>query len=409
MQPKEVKYVTMMGSAAHNYGNVLATFQKWMIDIMPEKLFKTIHVQSQLAHRQLLSTPHQFLKKSKPIIVFNPRISYDEDRFLDGTLLTERHTELYNRAEYTDLQPFFYDDKKRIGIKYTLNRYVMYVDVLMVFGTSIQKINIAHYLKNALRIRIPFDIFANLESYLSKDMMQIVSTLSGVPLKTEEGGTKPFLDYMNSNSAFPVTYKLQGSSGTDEYYRYYPADIIATITDFSPDGSEEKQGHVVTSSQLNMTMKLEWYGTGFYYLFSDEIHEIPKPTIPNDTNLIPIFTDVILEEDLNLPPGWKLYNHCSCMLQQVQDVLDFSSLLNNSIREVIRYHLDSGSPIGEAIDIKVRRQGELLIPGVDFYVDFENLDLYFNNKSYGFYTYTVLISVNILYINNLVKDIFHLK
>lgn len=408
MEPKEVKYVTMMGSAAHNYGNVLATVQKWLLNIFPDKTFKTIHVQSKLAHRQMLSTPHEFLKKTKPIIVFNPRISYDESRFLDGTLLTERRGELYNRGAYTDLQPFFYDEKNRVGIKYVLNRYVMHIDVIMVFSTSIQKINIAHYLKNSLRINIPFDIFTYLESYLSKDMMILLSDLSGVPLKTEDEGVKPFLDYVNSNSAYPITYKLQGSTGTDEYYRYYPADIIATIDEFNPD-NEDRNGQVVSSSSINMGIRLEWYGTGFYYLFSDEIHNIPKPTIPNDSNLIPIFTDVILEEDLNLPPGWKLYNHVSCMLQKVRDDLNFESLINNSIKEVIKYHLKIGSPLGEAIDVKVRRQGELLTPGIDFIVDFKNTTIYFNNKSYGYYTYTILISLNILYINNLLKEIFNLK
>lgn len=408
MRPHEVKYVTMMGSAAHNYGNVLAEIQKWVLDKFPDKTFKTIHVQSKIAHRQLLSTPTEFLKKTKPIIVFRPRISYDEQRFLDGTLLTERIGELYSRGAYTDLQPFFYDEKNRIGIKYTLTRYVMYVDVAMVFNTLMQQINYVEFLKNSLRINIPFDIFTHLESYLSKDMMMMLSQLSGVPLKTPDGGTKEFLDYMNSNSAYPITYKLQGSSGTDEYYRYYPADILTTITDLTAD-DPEKSGHVVTGAQVNMTFKLEWYSTGFYYLFSDEIHDIPKPSVPTDSNLIPIFTDVIMEEDLNLPPGWKLYHHCNCMLDKPRDSVNFDVMLNNSIREVIAYHLKNGFPLEEAIEIRIRRQGKMIQEGINYKVDWENLRIYFNNKSYGFYTYNILININILYINNLIKEVFHLK
>ena len=87
----DLKYIAAYGSAAHTYGNLLATAQKWVIDIFPKNLFKTIHVQSKLAHKQMLSTPHQFLKKSKPIIIFKPRIEYDEqDAFLNGTLMTRR-------------------------------------------------------------------------------------------------------------------------------------------------------------------------------------------------------------------------------------------------------------------------------------------------------------------------------
>ena len=404
----EVKYVTMMGSASHNYGNVLAQVQKWVLDKFPDKTFKTIHVQSKLAHRQLLSTPTEFLKKTRPIIVFRPRISYDEQRFLDGTLLTERLGEMYSRAQATDLQPFFQDGKNRIGIKYTLNRYVMFVDVIMVFNTLMQQINYMQFIRNSLRINIPFDINTFLESYLSKDMMSYVSALSGIPLKTADGGCKDFLDYMNSNSVYPVTYKLQGSTGTDEYYRYYPADIITTITDLNAD-DPERAGHVTKSATINMTLKLEWYSTGFYYLFSDEIHDVPKPALPSDSNLIPIYTEVIMEEDLNLPPGWKMYFHCSCMLDKVRDEVDISGMMNHSIIEVLAYHLKNGFPIEEAMNIRIRRQGILIEEGRDFKVDWVNQKILFNNKSYGFYTYTIMFNLNILYINNLIKEIFKLK
>ena len=50
----------------------------------------------------------------------------------------------------------------------------------------------------------------------------------------------------------------------------------------------------MTQYTCNFTMKIEFYGTGFYYLFSDKIHKIPKPSIPNDSTLIPVFTDVIM-------------------------------------------------------------------------------------------------------------------
>ena len=58
----------------------------------------------------------------------------------------------------TDLQPFFKDNEKQIASKYTLNRYLMYIDVIMVFNTLMQQINYIHFLKNAVPIGVPFDI-----------------------------------------------------------------------------------------------------------------------------------------------------------------------------------------------------------------------------------------------------------
>lgn len=409
-EPHEVKYITILGSAAHTYGNVLATAQKWVMNLFPEKTFKTIHVNSKITHRQMLSTPHEFLKKSKPMIIFRPRISYDEDRFLGKTLLTERLGDIYNPATHGDLQPFFQDNKKHIAMKYTLNRYVMYIDVVMVFNTLIQQINYIHFLKNAVRIGIPFDIETYLESFISTDMMKIMSKISGVPLKAEDGNTKDFLDYMNSNSCYPVTYKLQGSSGHDEYYRYYPAKILTILSDIQADDGD-RVGHVMNSYQCSFTMKLEFFGTGFYYLFSDEIHDIPKISIPDDSTLIPIFTDVILEEDLNLAPGWQMFNHFSCQLEKQMDIVDFSPTINDSIKECIKYHIQNGLPLLDLIDIKVRKQGDLLVLGKDYLVNYETLTIHFNNRddSYLFFTYSVIISINVLYINELIKQIFHLK
>ena len=56
------RYINMMTSMSHTYGNVLAWAQKYVLDIMPENTFKTIHVNSKIAHRQLRSTSHEFLK-----------------------------------------------------------------------------------------------------------------------------------------------------------------------------------------------------------------------------------------------------------------------------------------------------------------------------------------------------------
>ena len=116
-----------------------------------------------------------------------------------------------------------------------------------------------------------------------------------------------------------------------------------------------------------------------------------------------------MEEDLNLPPGWKMYFHCSCMLDKVRDEVDISGMMNHSIIEVLAYHLKNGFPIEEAMNIRIRRQGILIEEGRDFKVDWVNQKILFNNKSYGFYTYTIMFNLNILYINNLIKEIFKLK
>jgi hypothetical protein len=97
------------------------------------------------------------------------------------------------------------------------------------------------------------------------------------------------------------------------------------------------------------------------------------------------------------------------MLDKVKDTVQIDSQLNGSIKEVIAYHLKNGLPMNEAIEIRVRRQGKLLTEGINYKVDYNNEIIYFNNKDFGFYTYSIMICINIRYINELIKTIFKLK
>ena len=184
-----IHYMQMMGSVSHTYGNAVAYIQKWLEDIFPQGLFKTFHVNSKIAHRQLRSTNHEYLKKQKPMMVLRPRIDYDEDRFLQGTPIINRIHLSFNNNGMNDLQPFFYDADNRIAMKYQLNRTIMYVDVILIFSTMMQQMNYINYFKNCVPIGIPFDLQTCFESYLSQPMMNAISKLSGVDLFDENKST----------------------------------------------------------------------------------------------------------------------------------------------------------------------------------------------------------------------------
>lgn len=408
-----VKYITALGSTAHTYGNVLATTQKWVMDIFEKNPFKTIHVSSTIAHKQILTTPHQFLKKSKPMIIFRPRIEYNEETPLSHTLLTERiGGPLTNSTPgIVDTKPFFYDEKCGIEIQFSETLRVMYLDITMIFDTEIQQLNYMDYLDLQIPpVNRPFDINTYLEAFLPKEIMEMVSSLSGIPIHTTDGSVHKFISYMNTNSYFPVTYKLAGSSGREEFYRYYPTNIFAIFTDRDKDQGETIN-HVKSNYKINLTLKLMFWSPGILYLFSRKIHDIPRPEISNDSSLVPIYADVFMLEDLNLSPGWRLYTYASYILDKPNEEVDFSSMLENSIKEVINYHIRNGIPLLNFFDVKIRRQGKLLTEGKNahYEIDYKNQIVHFHNKSYGFYTYTIIIAIDALYINEIIKDIFKLE
>ena len=225
-----------------------------------------------------------------------------------------------------------------------------------------------------------------------------------------KGNAKPFLKYLEGNSAYPITYKLQGSTGTREFYRYYPVNIDTIIGDLQWDDGE-KSGHVMSQYQVSFTVRMEFNSTGFYYIFSDDLfngqQQLPF-SYPEDTTIIPVYTDVILNEDYNLQPGWRLYNSASCRLASPDEVISINELLNNSIRKVLEYHQKNGMPFIEFLDIKVRKQGELLQSGKDYIIDYDTLNVTFTDPSM-YHTYKFLVCVNVEYVNEFIKDIFNLK
>jgi hypothetical protein len=154
---------------------------------------------------------------------------------------------------------------------------------------------------------------------------------------------------------------------------------------------------------------MEFNSTGFYYIFSDRIFDIHFPPItPEDSTLIPVFTDVLLKEDLQLHQGWSLYNRGSCRLESEDEKLNFDQMLNDSIREALKYHKTNGLPYQDFIDFKIRRQGVPIHEGKDYDIDWNNLTINFHHQN-TYYTYTIMLCLNIEYINNLIKSIYKLK
>ena len=407
--PPQKQYVSLMSSMSHTYGNVLAWFQRYILDFFPENTFKTIHVNSKIAHRQIRETNHEFLKKTKPMIIFRPRIAdMGEDRFLRGTPLIERQNDIYSTWGGTALQPFFEDHNHDLVIKYQQNRSVMNIDVALMFSTLMNQIDYVHYLQNAIAWNKDNFVPTALENYLPQEMLKIIGDISGVPLYDESGSTYTFMQYMNQNSDQPVTYKLEGSTGNKEFYRYYHSNINTFFQDLSWDDGE-KVGHIMDYYQITFSVRLEFWTTGFYYVFSDRIFDIGLPDRSDllSDGVIPVFTDVIAKEDLCLQPGWHIYNKASCRLEKIKDTVNISELFNASIKAAIRYHKDNGIPLQEFLDIKVRRQGFMLRENIDYHINYDTFDVQFNNRG-TYFTYRFIICVNVEYINDLVKKIFNL-
>jgi hypothetical protein len=406
------RFIQLQSSISHTYGNALGFIQGLVLDLFPENTFKTIHVNSTIAHRQIRSTHQEYLKKSKPMIIFRPRIgTRDDDKFLKGTELIERQDGKYRTWGGTNLQNFFHDPDHDLVIKYKLNRVVMNVDVICIFSTLIQQLDYYHYLDNRIQFDNPYQLETCFENYIPQEMLKVLSDNAGIPLYDDNGNTKEFVEYMNGHSQYPITYKLQGSTRSREFYRYYPLRVDTTFSDLDKDEGD-RAGNVMDAYRLNFTVRMEFNTAGFYYLFGENLYDlkIPPKEYNDDSTCSIIYTDVLLPEDLQLQHGWILYNRASYKMDgdNPNEIVDMKQLLNNSIMAAIKYHRDNGLPLFDLIDLKVRRQGKLINQGTDYLMDWDRLKFQFINQNTNF-TYSFTINVNQEYINDLIKKVYDLK
>lgn len=411
-----MNYAFASTSSAHTYGNVASFITEYIKNLFPKNFFKTVHINSSIAYKQfniLQNSNKEFIKKRKPMLIVRPRIEInDQDVFLFNTYLTSRITDNYMDLDFSNLQPFFEDKEKQVYIKYLLNRMKMLFDISIVVETQMTQINIATDFKNRVRQDHPFYIETSLENFIPKELFQMLSKDVSIPVYDNSNSVKPFLDYVNGKSLYPITYKIKNSSGNDEFFRFYPSIIDTTITGLSLDDGNKK-GFVFDAFTINFTVVTEFNSSGLYYYFTennDVIDQIDISIMNTRDTIIPIFTVNNLF-DVQLPSGWNLYttSFFSVSTDSEPDKLNFKSLVNDSIIKTIKYHKDNGIPLDTFIRVVVLKDNTPLVSNEtnkEYEVDFDNLVLTTNKVNMAS-TYRIIIYLNTYYVNELLKNIYN--
>lgn len=395
-------------SASHTYGNVLSVIEKYLLDIFPKDLFKTVTASTTLASRQLTHLPQQLHKKEMPIMVLVPRIEFgQDDRFLGNTLINSRITNTHSIYGDGSLLPLAEDSRKKLYVHGHYNRAVMYIDIVMSFNTYTEQINYMSYIHNMIPIGHPQFVRAPLELYLPETFCSLIGNLAGVPITDEDDRSiANFLTYMNSIWYYPITYKLKGGSNSNEFFMYYIADIDTTISNVQA-GPGIKDGQIRRAFDITFTVKCEFNTIGYFNLSNPNITKQIKIAPDESNTIVPIFSDVINLNDFNLPIGWSLLSWPIFKLKEGENTVSIDPILNQSLRTVIRHHLMFGIPMERFINIQFRENGEILDQEL-FYIDWNERILHILQPNYR-RTYRLIVSVSHDYINNLIKELYNLE
>lgn len=415
-----MRYSMASASMAHTYGNVTSFMNNWLLSLFPKNYFKTNYINSTIAYRdfaQYTKSTKEFIKKNKPMLIVRPRIEIDtqDELPINQTYLANRIYDIMNDDIDTgNLQNFFIDKKRGSSIQFLLNALRINYDVSIVVETYMEQINLVHYFKNRVRQEWDIRLQADLESFISRDIMYLLAKDIGYEDVFEDGKRMgEFLSYVNAHSMYPVTVKYKNSSGRHEFFRFHPSYLNVAISNLSIDDGAKKN-QISDNFMINFTVRCDFNTAGLYVLVAendDIFNEFePNNELLDERELIPLVTPQSIFK-VDLPTGWNLFTLPAFDIDTDERPypLDFSVLLNTSLMEAVKYHKANGIPLNTFMDITITKNGRIMEPErKEYEIDWDNLTVYVYNCNIA-QEYRFILYVNTLYLNELLGDIIGYK
>lgn len=282
---------------------------------------------------------------------------------------------------------------------------VINLDFCLSFQSIAEQKNWASYLGNRIPVdgRFYFDIDTALELALPDGFLEETSQYAGIPVKDKDGDVSKFVDYLNMNSVFPVSYRFSSGKHRDGFYMHYMTAIMCRITDFNCQ-NVTKIGQVDSDCPITFTMRCEYNTVGLFDL------SVPNPTQrvkliqeKRSSVSIPIFSDCFNEKDFPLLYGWKILATPIVHMDWGENEVYIGGSFGTALNAIIDHHLEHNIPVDIVMSIKLRENHDLINDG--YYVDWKRRVLVFTNINYA-HTYRLIIAINQLYINDLMLDMY---
>lgn len=391
----------------HSIGNVTAIALQFIVDLFPNGTFASAFPSTQLAHRQLKHTPKQIRTQPYPMCIVSPRVSLSglDNRLAAGSFATTTWNTTSNRFQNRSEMPeLFFDKQKKIVWRGKINRTVVYFDFVLSFQSMSEQLRWASYLIN----KIPtdggfFDIDTALEMAIPDGFLAETAKYAGIPVKDEKGNVSQFIDYLNMNSVFPISYRFSSGRHTDAFYSHYMTALLCNIGELNYSNGTKSSNLVEADYPITFTMRCEFNTIGMYDLCVPN----PGPFVyipPSKSSIvIPIFSDTWNEKDFPLLYGWKILARPIVKMDWDEKEVYIGGSFSNSVNELIDYHLKNHLDVELFLTVKLRENKCLINDG--YYVDWKRRMLVFTNIRYTS-TYRLIIAMNKLYVQNMLAEMY---
>lgn len=399
------------GSVTHTFGNVACVAMDYVKRFFPQDFFNVEHISTKLAYRQLdiFKSKQEFWKLHKPILILRPRIEMDDNsKYFYGATFMNRMTNVTSPAEYANRIQLVKDPEKGVSIEFLWNRYKIYYDVVIIVDTYNEQLNLAHHLLNSIVANTPFMIHTPLESYVPRS---IINKLADY-LNIDQSATANIIQYLNTYSRTPFTYKFKDGSGNNEYFTLYDTNIETIVSELSLDDGNQK-GMITDAYSLSFTFSCEFNSMAAFYLTMRDNKDMFIPYMPDnikdDNRVKPLFTIPLLF-NMTLDPGWVISTAPTYFISTTKepDITDLSSVLSDELKGALAYQKAMNLPQDLFVKFRVfKNTMELPNNETGYEINLDDLEKpYIITYDLAIQeTYRLFVLVNNNYINSIKTEI----
>ena len=414
-------YAVAASSSNTTYGNIASAIKENIISKFPYNFFKYINISTEMAFRNMrrqfgLNTNNEISKRKKPYLVIKPSFGLPgSDMFLYEVPMTKNFENIEYGISYRHLFPIINDLENELKFMYKLNRDRIEFDVTITVSTLHQQLDIYKGMLNVFTWDNPIAVQTSLEAVLPRSFIVFFGKMIGIDITdTEHNNIPALLQKLNSNSQYPITYKMRNTSALDEFFMYYNHSILVTYSDLTLDEVSRKN-MADDAFNINFKISAEFNLPGLFIIMGSEPRYDVDVSLsveeygnkPNE--FIPIYTFNNLYTDyMSRIDGFRLYTSSIFKTEKDKttksDVLDINPLFESEYISIINETLKNNVSIGTIMRLIILKDREELTENVDWEMDWETLILTVNNCD-DTSTYRILVYVNGIKINDRLAEI----
>lgn len=357
-------------SAMHGYSICIEYAKKWFFSKIPESYFKTIYIESRYTLDEFKKYPNitSQVGRSNPALSITPNIdsTYNRD-FVDFTPNMMGIDGFIRKSRFE--MPFFEDPGRHLRLFMTMKAIQVSFAFKVRIDSKAQQLDLRDLMSIAYKSGATMGEYIDVDYHIPYAMILNLAKDAGFTIVDNKiQDIMEFVHYLNSNSRFPITYKLRGVNGRHEFFIRATNQYIHTRTgDIDRDDGERKE-HLETNFNIDMATTVTFPVPHFFMYYSEIKHDVvPNNLGPADEQSIGIYALNLTNMPTVDDNGWMLYMTTDVLEENKTTPLHIDNIMKlfdsingekTDIQKIVEWNNDHAINSNIFINIKLFNNGK---------------------------------------------------